>query len=327
MSGRRTAGARSAPVARRGLTALLTAMTTALLTAAGLVVTAGTASADGFGSSGPSSPPSSSASASRTTGSGCHMYGSAAGYGVVCPSAGGGSLRDVLGGSSVPTCWYEDPPDSFVPPFELFDGDDRRWYLKGCMAGFNDRAVQTGQIIFAFDFEPRLPQYAFRLDERQREFLRRIQQNAQIPLPVVQSAPSASPRIGDDTAFYVLEEFAEAPTITFDSLRMRARMVYFEMRPGGVDGDDVVGCPGRGIQVTEDDTPQTEPNACWYEFERSSSGVSSGNLVNRYRSHATAYWRVEFSEDGGNSWGELGTFPKEALAPVRVTEIQTLVIR
>lgn len=308
---------------RRGV---WSALSTALLVTVAVVADAAPAAADAFGSGGPPPPPPTSESETRTTSGGCRMYASSSGYGMVCPAPGGGSLKQVLDGDDVPTCWHEDPPPTFVPEMELLPGDPRRWYLQACVSGFDANAVQIGRLRFSFDFVPLLPTEVVRLTENQREFTTRIQRNAQIPLPVVQNAPSGSPRVDDDTAFYVLEEYTEAPTIAFDDRQMRARQVYLTVEPEGAVPVST-SCPGAGVRVTAEDTRGTRPDACWHTYRRSSNDLSRGTFYDRYRAFVTAYWTVEYSEDGGATWTELGTFEKEAMAGIRVTEIQTLVVR
>jgi len=311
---------------RRALTRLRRAVLT--FTALGATVVAGAvlapaAQAGPWGGGG-AAPPSSSG-ASATVSGGCRVYGSGKGYGVVCPSPGGGAnyLRNLLRGDPVPTCYQGEVDDNFVPPRETFERG--QWAIEVCMEGYDARAVQVGPVSYTIEFVflPHPQQIAYPT-ENQRAFLRAIQQNSQIPQAVVQASPSASPRVGSPVSFYVPELYTIARPVEVRNIRMRAELVYTEVRPRGA-ADTPVGCDGPGVEAGPEDTPATVPGACWYTFDRSSNLADSGRDGDRYPLHARALWQVEYSDNGG-PWQSLGTFAREAVNPTRVTEVQTLVI-
>jgi hypothetical protein len=70
-------------------------------------------------------------------------------------------------------------------------------------------------------------------------------------------------------------------------------------------------------------TPATAPNACWYSTGYAHSSARQAGEA--YPVTVTATWVIQY--DAGDGWQPLGDpFDKTQQTPLRVSEIQTLVI-
>lgn len=261
----------------------------------------------------------------------CSLFAGDGSYGLTCRGGVVGTLTyaEILGPDPVPECWHEEVPPDFVPP--RLDPDEPRggtWWLKTCLIGGIDRETKesTGELRFSQELDYVDPtEDVLVLTDRQEQVVEGQRDVSQIPFPFVQTSPSASPRVGQDVAFYSPPSNTRGSTITVSgpgvgTVSMRARMTGLSVWPDGNRPEPRVGCAGGGVEVGRDDTRASTPGACWWSFDR-----SSAHLADRaYPMFVSADWVVEY--DGGAGWTTLGTFTREQVTDQPVTEIQTIVV-
>lgn len=297
------------------------------LAATALVGGASTASAGGVGGNGGASGSAGTETADVPR---CRMYGSDRGFGVACtgPGGSGGSLRSLLSGP-LPECWHEGPPEGFRPPARQ-GGGEGRWWLRTCMTGVDRTTLApTGSggisLTYGYDFLP--PGEARELTEGEQTVIDALVARGQVPIPfpMVETYPSASPRVGETVSFALSNE-TTTRSISIDGITMQARVVGLRVEPEGVGGP-VLQCDGAGRELTAeqvDDGATQAPDVCAYTFDRSSFQAGEQSGRDRYPAAVTALWEVQYSSDRGS--GTLGPFEKRAFTEVRVAEVQTLVV-
>ncbi len=260
----------------------------------------------------------------------CTLYAGSGSYGMTCRGATGesASYAEILGNEPVPTCWHEDVPPGFKPPKvrgELPPGG--KWYLRTCLvSGIDPETKQpNGRMRFSQEPEYVAPDNPIELLPGQEIIVAGVRDVRQIPAPFVQTSPSAKPRVGQQLAFYVPPANTVGSTISVSgpglgTVQMRARQTGLQVWPLGTRPAPAVNCADGGVQITTHDTRETQPNACWWTFEHSSSDQRN----NRYPMHVEANWVVEYNADG--DWLELGRFTREQENRQWVPEVQTIVV-
>jgi hypothetical protein len=292
------------------------------------LATAPAAQADGGGEGG--SPGGSSTS--RTVGN-CRVYGGSGGFGLDCRSYSGSddTIREILGGDPLPDCWDEPLPaellDEYAPLIseQAALGQRGRFVLRTCMTGIDPRTLKkTGdvkfdqQVTWVPEGDPGKPA----LTERQKRLVGIERKSAVIPLPLLVATPTVRPRVEQPVSFAVANAREVGPLTYVDAgtvVRMRARLTRLEITPA--PGGPSVSCAGGGVTAGPGDTPRSQPEGCWWTYDRSSAAQPGGT----YPVRARARWVVEYSRGGG--WLQLSSFAKEQTLQQPVTEIQTVVIR
>ena len=287
-----------------------------------VIITASPAAADPMGGSGGAGPTS---DVTYAEASGCRMYASSYGYGIFCPTSGGVTAKDMLRGERAPTCWHVLPYAGWEPPEEILDPQQGTWRLKTCLTGFDEEGNPSGPPQFSFEYVFVPGGQEITLTEAQENFVAFINDDRKLPLPVVAVSPVAAPRVGNDVAFFIVEGAPGETSIPeINGIQMRAWQVRLDVVP---EAGAFTSCPGKGIRVEATDTRGTRPQACWHTYRRSSAGFGDDLRPDRYLVRSTAVWQIEYSTDGGASWNLLREVEKTALTALRVTEVQTLVIR
>lgn len=302
--------------------------------AAGLtVVSAGTAHAFDPDKPGPSNPPSSVVTGPTTGQVGsCAVVSSPAFLGLSCGSATGAvvSAEQILDGDKVPDCWHEPLTEAELAAvgYQNTPGPDgSRWYWERCMKGIDPKTfeIEPGGIRFTIGLVSIGNSDPTRsLTQNQQELVRFHNDDTQVPAPVAISSPSARPRVGSWVSFFNGTE--DEVTASAGAVALHARITGIEVEPLGATKADNVACDGMGIRAEAGDTPDTLPGACWYRYEKSSSGqplVSDQGLPS-YPVVITATWSVETVLDGLAT--PFNTFTKSQVTSLPVTEIQAIVV-
>jgi hypothetical protein len=300
------------------------------------------------------SPPSSSGQGSSRDVDNCHLYGGPEGFGLSCGTrsgAKGDSVAEILGGDPVPACWDEAASAQDVANLGVTDTTDFDYYWRWCLTGVNPKTkTVTGKGIgftrtFTWlpkgtkDCAPLGKRYPIAaacrigLTQRQRELVDMQARDTMIPSPAVVAKPAAV-RVRVSVAF-VDDDAVTDKAISWDgheatvgpiaagAVQMRALLLGYRIDPTGT-GQDAFDCPGFGRVVPPDGaTPATAPAACWYRTGYAHS--SARQTGEAYPVTVTATWVIQY--DAGGGWQPLGDpFDKTQQTPLRVSEIQTLVI-
>jgi len=267
----------------------------------------------------------------------CRLYAGNGAYGMTCRGGTGDSATyaEILGGEKPPRCWHEPVPEDFeVPRYTPEQLDEKgdplpgRWWLLTCLiAGLDfDTLAPQGDMEFSQEPEYLLaPTPPTRLTENQSLLLAGQRSTRQIPEPFAATSPSATPRVRQDIAFFVPPSQRTGETISVSgpglgTVQMRARMTELVVHPTGVRPEPRVTCPGGGVQVGIGQSRAEVPQACWWQWDRSSAHRSR----ERYPVEVEARWVVEY--EAGEGWTRLGAFTREQTITQVVTEVQTIVV-
>ncbi len=252
------------------------------------------------------------------------MYGSASGFGLACAVPSGGlSLLELLKRNPIPPCWDTAVPAGFTPPrIEVGPG---RWWVHTCMTGLNVDNPDPHAVTMSFEFRFLDPGAERVLTPAEQAIVLRFSGDRQIPFPLLATTPMASPRVGQDLSFSLLNDHATA-SLTTGGVTMYAQVVHLQVRPLG-DRGTAVDCDGPGQPMTAEGlaaAAEGDPSICRYTYLRSSDQAGGGVGGNRYPAHVTAFWTIFY--DDGSGPVAFGTFRKESVNQIRVTEVQTLVV-
>jgi hypothetical protein len=308
------------------------------------LVPAGEASAGGGLGGTPSGPPAPSDGPQTTTVRTCRLYAEPESFGLTCRHGTDGfdTIRQILGGDPLPDCWDDQlPPDlaiALAP--EVAQNRDKGlkgdFYLHVCLKGVDPKTlkVEPGGIHYTQNpvwIEP--PARPTTLTDRQRGLVATADQNQRIPLPVVATSPSTTPRVGQDVSFWVTNDRQTAPLVVagpgVGRVVMRGRLVFLQVTPD--PSQSAVGCRGAGLRADRADSPTSAPGACWWRYARSSatqpgqSQAVDGAVLPAYDVPTVATWVVEY-DPGDGVWHTLATFERRQALEQPVTEIQTLVV-
>jgi hypothetical protein len=274
----------------------------------------------------------------------CRLYAEPESFGLTCRNGTDGfdSIKKILGGDPLPDCWDDQlPPDLAAAKADetaqhRAAGDQGKFYLHVCLKGVDPETLQVepGGIRYTQTplwIEP--PDQPKTLTDRQRGLVRTADQSQRIPLPVVATSPSTTPRVGQDVSFWVTNARQTSQLVVdgpgVGRVAMRGRLVFLEVTPDPAQSS--VGCQGAGLRADRADTPSTAPGACWWHYDRSSatqSGQSqalNGSVLPAYDVQTAATWVVEY-DTGDGVWRTLATFDRRQALQQPVTEIQTLVV-
>jgi len=322
----RTLATGLATVVATAATALVTVLGAGLVT---VIVTATPAAAGGAGDGGGSGGSGSTIPITESSG-GCSMYANRSSFGFDCVAGSSQalSIREVLGGDPLPTCWHERLPATLAESYAdaaAAKGEDGAFWLRICLEGIDSETLTgtarfTRSVVWLASAEPPV-----RLTERQRLLV--VYQGGDGSLASVVVTRPVQPRVGQDVAFTVrpVDARLAAPTVVGPigepggALRMRAGVIRLQVEP---EPGRYVACEGAGLEVAPGDTRLTRPDACWWTFARSSAAQPG----RRYPVRALATWRVEY--EGGAAWLPLAAhiIGRDTTTQVPVSEIQTLVV-
>lgn len=258
-------------------------------------------------------------------GSACTFIASPNSIGGVCVRANamdGPTIEEVLAGDPLPECWDEKLTDEELADINLAHGDGTSWYWHRCLTGIDRETYEIGPegLFFHIGIWPIAddsPDLVF-LTPNQQAFVDRFVDRGNVPRPVLVASPSPVPWVNDDVAFFNYGEDEISLNLSQPGVAMRGRVTEIMVYPEGPDGPHVT-CPGSGIQVDEDDTPQSVPDACWHAYEESSIGKDS----DAFEAAIYAKWQVDIRING--EWQPFHEFSKGSPAMVQVNEVQALV--
>jgi len=259
-------------------------------------------------------------------------------------------VAEILGTDPVPQCWDEPASAQDAVNLGVTDRTDFDFYWRWCLSGIDPRTktVTADGITFSTTFTwlpkgtkdcdppgpyPGTATCRIVLTEQQRLLVELNAKDSMIPSPAVVAKP-ASVRVRVPVAF-VDDDALTNKAISWDgnqavigpiaagAVQMRARLVTYTIDPTGT-GQDAFDCAGFGRVVPPDGaTPASSPDACWYSEGYAHSSATQPEEAYPVRVDAT--WVIEYDTGGG--WQALGApFIKTQDTPLRVTEIQTLVI-
>ena len=254
----------------------------------------------------------------------CRMYGSASGFGLACAVPSGGlSLLELLKRNPIPPCWDTAVPAGFTPPrIELGPG---QWFVHTCMTGLNVDNPDPHSVTMSFEFRFLKPGSERLLTPAEQATVLTFSGDRQIPFPLLATTPTASPRVGQDLSVSLLNDHT-TPSLTTGGVTMYAQVVHLQVRPLG-DRGPAVDCDGPGQPMTAEGlaaAAEGDPSICRYTYLRSSDQAGGGVAGDRYPAHVTAFWTIFY--DDGSGPVAFGTFRKESVNQIRVTEVQTLVV-
>lgn len=317
MSGPRRRLTSAMSARRRSITAVLAAATFVV----GVAVTP--AGAEGGNEGGAQAPPANLAPVQGHAKS-CRMYGSASGFGLACAAPSGGlSLLELLKRNPIPPCWDTAVPAGFTPP--RIEAGPGQWWVHTCMTGLDVANPNPHAVTMSFEFRFLTPGLERLLTPAEQATVLRFSGDRQIPFPLLETTPTASPRVGQDLSFSLLNEH-DTPSLTTGGVTMYAQVVHLQVRPLG-DRGPAVDCDGPGQPLTAEALAaavEGDPSICRYTYLRSSDQAGGGVGGNRYPAHVTAFWTIFY--DDGTGPVAFGTFRKESVNQIRVTEVQTLVV-
>jgi hypothetical protein len=238
------------------------------------------------------------------------------------------SIKEILDGDPVPTCWHEPMTQAEKDALSLQDEpgpDGYTWYWKRCLTGVGkDGKVQPGGIGFTESWDPvpndpvKFKDAFLELTVNQAKLIQVESRDGQIPYPVAGTSPSAVPRVNQHIAFF--DGTDHEVTVSVGAVLMRARVESLTVHPEG-EGGPVLECQGPGVKVEAGDTPASKPDACWYQYKKSSAGEPEQMFAVPIEAH----WGVDIRRANG-SWVHFNDFTKKSVTQLRVTEIQALVV-
>jgi hypothetical protein len=271
-----------------------------------------------------------------TTGSvgSCAVVSTPAFLGLSCGTATGAvvTAEQILDGDKVPDCWHVPLTEAELHAvgYENTPGPDgSRWFWERCLKGIDPKTfeIAPGGVRFTIGLVSiRNGDPVKHLTRNQQRLVEFHGDDAQVPAPVAISSPSARPRVGAWVSFFDGTE--HEVTASAGAVALRARVTGIEVEPLGATGPsgETVRCAGHGVRAEAGDTPETLPGACWYRYEKSSSGQPLVNTegLPSYPVVITATWAVETVVGGVST--PFNTFTKSQVTTLPVTEIQAIVV-
>ena len=304
----------------------------------------------GSGSGGSSGDPA------QTTVKTCSLFATSGSFGLSCISGDGTgnakTVKQILGKQPLPTCWDSRiPDDELASKYQYQQNPDAPYYLHTCIAGLNPDSspsvqpdAQINQVVLEIPTGAK-PCYNYdeakkkatpftaeqvgtcvmTLTQRQHQVVSGGRDlNTQIPGIIVAPQPSTRIRTNEDVAYQNVATApggtaTRTPTINAGGVRMWAAMDRYRILPDGPDGPSKT-CNG-SVSVGPDDSRQSTPNACWWEYTQASTYQPGQTFPFR----AEADWTVYY--DGGGGPQVLASFQKYDDLTLPVFDVQTVVVR
>lgn len=273
---------------------------------------------------------------------GCSLFANASSFGMSCVTGGsvvaGKSVKTVLDGDKAPNCWDELIADPGKYGMQAAPDGSYHWYMHYCISGLDVNApvneqpglqldpklitIQTG----APDCPSPQPvskegQCVMTLTSHQRQVVELgALQGGQIPPIVLVSFPSTKVRTNEQVAFENRggDGMTKTPVYHVGGVSMWAVETAFKIYPDGPNGPAKT-CDGATL-LQQGDTPQTNPDACWWKYGQSSAQQPD----QAYPFRAEADWSVMVSDANGTK--VFASFEKYWDQPLPVFDIQTLVV-
>jgi hypothetical protein len=273
----------------------------------------------------------------------CSLYATSSSFGVSCFHGGGDAktVGEILKKDPKDFCWDEKISDADLEnKYQYQQNPDAPYYLHSCVTGLiltNSQYNQPDVVLSQQVIE--IPQDAtectgkrpypgelvgtciMRLTDKQRLIVGGLDANGgQIPGIILTTHPSTRVRTNEQVAYTDSAEGGITRTATYQvgGVTMWAKMDRFSIHPYGADGVSKT-CNGTA-DVSNDDTPQSKPDACWWAYDRSSAGQPD----DVYPFRAEADWTVYV--DAGGVAKAFATFKKYTDLQLPVYDIQTIVV-
>jgi hypothetical protein len=298
----------------------------------------------------PTSPPPTSSTSSSSgdpaqgTSHNCSLYATSAAYGLSCyHGAARQTVGEILKKDSEDFCWDERISDADLQSkYQYEQNPDAPYYLHSCITGLDrDRPAtpgnQPGMVLSQWVIEiahdatackgdqpfpaDRVSTCIMVLTDNQQTIVDTVDSlSGQIPGVVITTHPSTRVRTNEDVAYTDSAEGGLTKTADkqIGAVRMWAEMDKFSIHPYGPDGTSKT-CNGTA-DVSDTDTPQTKPDACWWAYDASSH--DQPDQVYPFR--AEADWTVYV--DGGAGARVFAQFKKFSDLQLPVSDIQTIVV-
>jgi hypothetical protein len=274
----------------------------------------------------------------------CPLYATASSFGMSCISGSGGvqarTVKEVLDGDDPPGCWDERiSADDQVNKYGLADAPDgTSYYLHYCVTDLDlnapvgsQRAMQLNvQILEIPNDAPPCPspqpadrqgRCVMTLTQNQQQVVEMSElRGGQIPPIVIVPQPSTRVRTNQAVAYQNRGGAGETRTNVFQvgAVRMWAELTRFDIQPYG-PSDERITCDG-SVRVTDADTPNSMPSACWFTYPASSAEQAD----HVYPFRAEADWTVYV--DAGLGPVVFARFQKYDDLRLPVYDVQTLVV-
>lgn len=265
---------------------------------------------------------------------GCHLYAGTGGFGEACLGSGSSShlsVKQILGGDPVPTCW--DVPLTAAELAQL-ETDEQYldlahfdYYWQRCLQGISANYKITWPVTVTSQLYP-LPKGTppVTLTTGGQHLIDYYASGSNdYPIATAVASPSVRVRTNEDVAFHAVPDSSDQ--VAVGGVVMQARVTHLSVAPLGADGPSV-GCAGSGLTVSPADTPaSTAPGAaCWYAFARSSAAQPD----DEYPMQVTATWAVRYTTDPAAPWSSWtllnDNIQVTSTTNQTVNDIQTMVI-
>lgn len=271
---------------------------------------------------------------------GCRVFATPSHIGLSCITGGAGdvtTVREILHGDPAPTCW-----DTVISDADLQDVygytevEGLTYYLHSCITGLDlNRSLHyqpdlnlSQSVIEIPDGAPRCDR-PFRADEvgqcvmwltdHQQTVVDSVDSDdSDIPGVVIVTRPSPKVRTNVDTAFVDSQTITQTQARRIGGVRVWAVLDDQYIEPNGAGEAPKKQCR-LTARVSEQDTPQTAPSACWWTYTKSSA-AQPGQV---YPFRASAHWTVYYADRAGTH--VLTEFVKYAQLQLPVYDIQALV--
>jgi hypothetical protein len=208
------------------------------------------------------------------------------------------------------------------------------WYWTYCLDGVQlewpyrvegDIEVEATLTKVPDDEEPRT------ITKVQQQLVDRHDGGRSVPRPFAMAGPNPNVLVNRPVAYYEWNTWQfddhRSMTVPAGEVYIKAVVRETEVRPYGQAAPGRVTCPGAGLKVGFDDSPQTAPQACWVTYEQSSA--SARNDV--YHVEMTATWDIYVFRAGEaetlDAEHHFTSFEKTAITRVPVRELQAIVVR
>ena len=333
-------------IAPRAALAVVAALAVALVVAPAARADINPPPPGGGGTPPPSGGGSSSSSGSPTYGHvrNCSLYANASSFGLSCARGSSDvqtkTVKEVLHGSKAPGCWDESiSAQDQVEKYGLPDAPDgTHYYLHYCVTDLNLNAPVGTQDALQLNVQIlEIPDGAKPCDspqpaDQQGRCIMTLDHNqtlvvqlselagGQIPPIVIVQQPSTRVRTNQAIAYQNRGGDGQTRTSTYQvgAVRMWAQLGAFSIHPYGPDGRSIA-CDG-SVAVSDTDTPDTKPRACWWTYP-ASSAKQDGQV---YPFRAEADWTVYV--DDGTGARPFAHFEKYDDLRLPVYDVQTLVV-
>jgi hypothetical protein len=259
----------------------------------------------------------------------CSVVSTSSYLGVSCAGGDLGnpkSIKQILGGQDLPTCWNEPMSDTEKAALNLQDVSPKTWYWVRCLSGIDPKTLKkTGEVKISVSWAAYGPgdKLTF-LKGGQKALVSFFSKDKQIPYPIAGVSPLAHPRVGGWLSIFDGSPIHEV-SVPEGAVTLTATEVGIDVEPLGVGVTPLISCHGTGYVAKPGETPvdKPAPDACWYQYKQSSADQPG----NAYPVNVTSHWEVYVSVNGVRETTPFNAFSKSQVTKLPVTEIQAIVVQ